>query len=50
MSPLRGKPLQALAHISPASSETVNFLRAISVEIDTDDASGYRPLRHHAPP
>ncbi|MGR6919450.1 Tn3 family transposase [[Actinomadura] parvosata] len=40
---------EALAHISPARSETVNFFGAISVEIDTElaklDATGYRPLR-----
>lgn len=40
---------EALAHISPARSETINFFGTITVEIDTElaklDATGYRPLR-----
>lgn len=44
---------EALAHISPARSETVNFFGTINVEIDTElaklDATGYRPLRQSQP-
>ncbi|WP_055483549.1 hypothetical protein [Sphaerimonospora mesophila] len=40
---------EALAHISPVRSETVNFFGTINVEVDTElaklDAAGYRPLR-----
>ena len=40
---------RALAHISPAHSENINFFGTIDVDIDGElaqlDPSGYRPLR-----
>lgn len=40
---------EALAHISPAHSENVNFFGVIDVDVEGElaklDGSGYRPLR-----
>jgi hypothetical protein len=40
---------EALAHISPAHSENVNFFGTVDVDVEAElsklDGSGYRPLR-----